>query len=364
MAAPGFFLLGAGRSGTSILQEVLSLHPRLVVSHELRVLELAVITAAVFDNRGAPTGDPNAAKSALGLELGRIFVAALGREQLRAAGKDGGVYADKYPHYCEQLAPLDALWPHARFVHILRDGRDVLASAQAAFVNDRGWRRERSVPAQGPIVQQWTRQVSAARAYAARLAPGRYLEVRYEDLTARPRDVLAAVLRFVDVEPGAALEAMAARLRPGKTWRETLAHGELVAFERDAAASKLNRELGYPPSPLDRGAPGAELTTVPWTESVDGAAQWYEVGEAALARGDRSRAVFALLRAFRGPQKDLRGALRLLALHERSESLFAAMNVALSNDRGAREALAQWMQARGLDCDAARAAAGVTGGGT
>ncbi len=344
------------------MQEVLSLHPQLVVSHELRVLELALITASVFDTRGAPLTDPNAPKSALGLALGREFVAALGEQQLRAAGKSGGVYADKYPPYCEPLAALDALWPQARFVHILRDGRDVLASAHAAFVSDRGWRRERSAPAQEAIVQQWTRHVKAARAYAAKLAQGRYLEVRYEDLTARPRDVLAELLRFVELEPGAALETMAARLRPGKTWRETLAHAELAAFERDAAASELNRELGYPPTAFGDDEPGARAGAATWTEALESAPQWFAAGEAALARGDQRRAVFALLRAFRGPQKDLRSALRMLDMHERPESLFAAMNALQSGDSGSRTALARWMHARGLDLDAARAVMGLAGG--
>lgn len=362
MTAPRFFVLGAGRSGTSILQEVLSLHPQLVVSHELRVLELALIAASVFDTRGAPLSDPNAPKSALGIELGREFVAALGEEQLRAAGKSSGVYADKYPPYCEQLAALDALWPRARFVHILRDGRDVLASAHAAFVTDRGWRRDRSVPPQEAIVQQWTRHVKAARAHAAKLAPGRYVEVRYEDLTSRPRDVLTTIFDFVGLEPGAALETMAARLRPGKTWRETLAHSELAAFERDTAASELNRELGYPPTALGESEPRVESDAANWTEAIQSAAQWFDAGEAALARGDQRRAVFAFLRAIRGPQKDLRGALRLLEMHERPESLFAAMNALHSGDPGARSALARWMHARGLDRDAARAVMGLAGG--
>ncbi len=354
--------MGAGRSGTSILQEILSLHPQLVVSHELRVLELAVITAAVFDNRGSPQIDERAPKSARGLELGREFVALLGEEQLRAAGKTGGVYADKYPPYCEQIALLDKLWPQARFVHILRDGRDVLASALAAFVNDRGWRRERTVPAQAAIVQQWVRQVSAARKYAATLAPGRYLEIRYEELTTRPREVLASVVSFAGLELDAALDAMAARLRPGRTWRETLAHSELVAFERDAAASQLNRELGYPPTPLAASDAGADTTQSSWTAAIHDAAGWFEAGELASQRGDKSRAVFAYLRAVRDSAKDPRGALALLSLPERNESLFAAMNALHIEDPGAREALAKWMRARGLDPDAAAAVMGVRGG--
>jgi hypothetical protein len=349
MGEPAFFVLGAGRSGTSILQEVLSLHGRLLVSHELRVLELAVLTGALFDYRGDPRIDERAPRSPEGLELGSRFVALLGEEQLRAAGKAGGVYGDKYPPYGEQIALLDRLWPRARFVHILRDGRDVVSSAIGAYVADRGWRRSPEVPAVEALASQWTRQVRTAREYASRLPRERYHELRYEELTVEPARVLAELLGFLGLEPDGAFDEMVGRMRPGKSWRETLSRAELARFESVGDAAALNRDLGYEPTPPGCGADAAS------------AAEWAERGAAALGRGDERAAVFASLRALLGPEKDLRGAHTLLAMPRRKESLFAAMHLRASEDDGAKEALAAWMTARGLDQAAARAALGPGG---
>jgi len=338
------------------------MHGRLVVSHELRVLELAVLAGALLDHDGSPQIDERAPKSVVGLALGTKFVALLGEEQLRAAGKLGGVYADKYPPYCEQIAYLDKLWPRARFVHILRDGRDVVASANQAYMTDRGWRRASETPAVALSAAHWARQVRIARAYGAKLPRDRYLEITYEDLTRDASNVLDLVLRFVGLAPDEHHAAMAKKMRPGKTWRDTLSHGELVEFEGVADARALNLELGYPPTPLQPTDAGADTTTSSWTARLATPQQWVEAGNEALASGDEARAVFCWTRAIRGKPKDLRGAHGLLALPKRAESLFAAFNARTAGDAASREALAAWMTARGLDAAAARAVAGLGGG--
>lgn len=352
--APRFFVLGAGRSGTSILQALLSRHPGLLVSHELRVLELAVLAGALFDHGGKTEIDERAPRSAAGLALGLRFVARLGEEQLRAAGKPDGVYADKYPPYCEQLSFLDRLWPHARFVHILRDGRDVVASALTAYMADRGWRRTSEVPSVEANATHWARQVRAARAYAAKLPSGRYLEISYEDLTVDSAAVLARVLRFVGLEPAANHAAIAAQMRPGRTWRDTLSIQDLAQFESVVEARELNAELGYPPT--------SQAVTASWSAALETPRQWADAGDAACRAGDEARALFCWSRAIRGKSKDPRGALGLLGQPGRPESLFAALSASSWTDRESRAALARWCEARGLDRAAALAVFGLGSG--
>ncbi len=359
MAAVTGFVMGAGRSGTSILQELLCMHGTLVVSHELRVLELAVLAGALIDKDGETAIDERAPKSTFGLEAGVRFVELLAEEQLRAAGKPHGVYLDKYPPYCEHIAHLDRLWPHAKFVHILRDGRDVAASAVQAYIGDHGWRRASETPTLEALAAYWTKLVRTAREYGARLPKECYLELRYEDLTHEPARELERVLRFVGLAPDANHAAMAAKMRPGKTWRETLSHEELVAFESVADASALNRELGYPPTPLKPSDAGADTTTSSWTAGVSGAVAWAKLGDAARAAGDAKRAEFAYLRAVRGKEKVREAAHALLADAKRPEALFAAMNARTWDEAASREALATWMEARGLDRAASRAALGL-----
>ncbi len=352
MAEPAFFIMGVGRSGTSILQEMLDLHPKLVVSHELRVLELALIAAATFDRAGAPPDDAPAAYSRIALLCGRAFVDALGEAQLEAAKKSGGVYADKYPPYCEQIHLLDGLYPTARFVHVVRDGRDVVASSIHAFIADRGWRRSSTVPSVAQLAAGWSRQVRIAREYGARLSRERYFEVRYEDLVERKGDALAELLAFLELERDDSVSRMAARLRPGRTWRETMSAGELAEFHKITGANSLLAELGYPPNPFDAAVVGS---TIEWTRDAHSPAAWADLAANARERSDERRATFASLRAIRCAEKEPREAIALLERAKSAESLFASMCLRGDESSACRGALAEWTEARGLDRDAARA---------
>src|SRR5260370_494053 len=50
---------------------------------------------------------------------------------LYAAAQGKPFAGDKTPDYVRFIPTLHALWPHAKFVHLIRDGRDVCLSALA-----------------------------------------------------------------------------------------------------------------------------------------------------------------------------------------------------------------------------------------
>ena len=330
MGSPAFFVMGVGRSGTSILGYALSLHPQLFVSHELRVLELALHAAALLDQHGEPLAQEPRGYSPLGLAFGAAFAEALGVAQLEHEGKAGGVYADKYPPYGSQLGALKNLFPKARFVHILRDGRDVVSSAARAFVADRGWRREREIPGIQALAQHWARELRLAQREGQALGRARYHELRYEELLAQPQTVLAALLEFLGLEAGDSLARMAAVLRPGPDWRSSLSPAQLSEFDSVPAARALLAELGYPSS-----APG---------DGVEAQGTQALLGE--------------LRDSAPGPQR--RAAARaLLARPAEVESLFAALHAREDETEEDRAALASWAQARGLDAQAARGLFGL-----
>jgi hypothetical protein len=345
---PRFFVMGAGRSGTSLLQRILCRHPRLYCSHELRLLELVVLAGALVDVDGGPEVKEDTARSPFGLEVGRTFAKLLAEEQLAFHGR--AIYGDKYPPYCEQIHLLDRLFPGSRFVHIVRDGRDVVSSALQAFVANRGWRRLVEPPGPNRLAESWARSVRHAREYAKRLGPARYFELRYEDLAQDAGATMAEVFRFLGAEVDPALAASVAEVERGKTWRETLSLGELGEIERSRSARDLLAELGYPPTPSETEAePG-----LAWTRGLDGSPTWYDRGARARAEGDEIKAPICFVRAIRGPNKDARAARALLDSPTRPESLFAALY--LRDERGldSRAALARWAEARGLDRGAAR----------
>jgi hypothetical protein len=87
-----------------------------------------------------------------------------------------------------EIPLLAALFPAARFVHLVRDPRDCVLSTESAWGNT-------------PLrtAQEWATRVRLCRSAGRALAPGRYLELRYEDLTADVRTSLGRVFEFLGV---------------------------------------------------------------------------------------------------------------------------------------------------------------------
>lgn len=276
------FVVGAPRSGTTLLRMMLDAHPDLCVPAETGFL--SEVLGREMDADGlfrAVTGfvtwpdahlDPGTFRAALaGL---RPFTAADGVRafyRLCAArfGKPRG--GDKTPGYTGYLGAIRELLPEARFVHIIRDGRDVAASVRAC------WFRPGDAPE--ALARDWCGRVRMARV-AGRGSPD-YLEMRYEDLVRDPRPELERVCRFLDLRfdpavlahdrhfrevraadvrtafgpDGAVLTTADERLArhrmlacppdPGRIgrWREALSPSDAARFE--AVAGELLAELGY-----------------------------------------------------------------------------------------------------------------------
>ena len=72
---------------------------------------------------------------------------------------------------------IEELFPDAAYIHLLRDGHDVVASFRDRWGYKAAARAARS---------EWARYVTAARELGARLPADRFLEIRYEDLVADP----------------------------------------------------------------------------------------------------------------------------------------------------------------------------------
>jgi len=171
---------------------------------------------------------------------------------------------DKTPDYVRNLNVLHQLWPQAKFVHLIRDGRDVALSA----IN---WKRKvaklRSLfPTwnEHPLATAaawWKWYVAPARERGRSLGPSTYYELRYEELVAQPEKECArlcaflglpfdaAMLRFHEGRMRLGLELDAKNswrpITPGlRNWRQEMALEDVELFE--AVAGGLLEELNYP----------------------------------------------------------------------------------------------------------------------
>jgi hypothetical protein len=281
---PYVFFVGCPRSGTTLLRRIGDAHPRLaLVRPELHWL------AAWWERRAGMTQDGTvtpelvdklvAHSSFPKLELGADRVAALvgGRPKqyarfvtelfdLYGRAKGKSLVGNKTPQHVLHLSTLHELWPHARIVHLVRDGRDVALSVL-------DWQKARHhfhLPPwdEDPVMAAalfWERHVRLGR--EAALLDDRYYETRYESLVADPElgcrklcDFLgleydSAMLRFHEGrtrhDPGLSAKKAWLPITAGlRSWREQMHAGQIARFE--ALAGDLLAELGY-----ERAAPAA-----------------------------------------------------------------------------------------------------------
>jgi hypothetical protein len=180
-AAP-IFVIGAPRSGTTLLRLILDSHPRISCGEETHFLrDMGAIVGRHWDLVSSYGFDRD-----WWLDRIRGFYEGFQADVLARSGK--ARWAEKDPTYTLVLDLIDELFPEAVYVHVLRDGRDVVASFR-----DRWGYRSAARAARG----EWARHVRAARALGARLPADRFLELRYERLVAGPESEARRLFDFL-----------------------------------------------------------------------------------------------------------------------------------------------------------------------
>jgi sulfotransferase family protein len=281
---PPVIVLGVRRSGTTLLRVMLDRNPELAVPDEsyfvpplaLRHRTPVDVEAFVDDLRRLPTLvewglSPAAVQARLrpGMTTGEAVAAVF---SAYAAERGKARWGDKTPLYMQHLDVLERLFPDARYVHLIRDGRDAALSflSVPAGLMTEGWGHPRDAAG---FACQWATEVGAARDLGVRVGRGRYRELRYEALVADPEGELRAVCAFAQLEfdpamldyvgqTDSARKAHQRRLdEPPRTgvreWRTEMSETDRRAFEEVAGA--LLAELGY--AVETRGVAGGKLAT-------------------------------------------------------------------------------------------------------
>jgi hypothetical protein len=277
---PYVFVVGCPRSGTTLLQRLLDAHPELAVINETLWITREAKNRTGVAGNGLVTPELVSRLFELRrfqrLELPRADVERLVEERLSYArfvtrvfdlyGQVRGkrLVGDKSPGYVRELRKLHALWPSARFVHLIRDGRDVWLSVAAWKKADRtvGHFATWAVDAVVTTALWWERSVRLGREAGASLGPALYHEVRYEDLVADPARACGVLCGFLGLPYDAAMlrfhEGRAKKHEPGlpskRAWlpptsglRDSRSQMPVEDHERfEAVAGDLLDELGYP----------------------------------------------------------------------------------------------------------------------
>jgi hypothetical protein len=183
------FSFGARRSGTFWLQRIITSHPR-VAAVPSESFFFASAIAPLFesfqdlDRYIQRTGRIYAHHEVL-LDATRDFC---DRIFLQFSERGTDRIAERTPAHIEHIDLMNAIYPDAYYLHIVRDGRDAARSLAS-----RDWYSGSLQEA----ALEWRRSVLAARA-AQR--PERFLEVRYEELLANPVPLITQIFDFLDLD--------------------------------------------------------------------------------------------------------------------------------------------------------------------
>lgn len=254
-----------------MLRDLLRSHPRLTFPGESHFIP------AVYRTYGDPRNESEARALAArilatswvktwGLTLDpsafggdRSYARMVSRVFEAWAEKDGKPrWGDKTPRYVLEIPLLVKLFPKAKILHIIRDGRDVAVSWLRAGFGPRNL---------FTAAHAWCSMVEAGRRASAGLDRERYLEVRYEALVAETAGTMREVCAFLEESFTEAVlrpspftlwhydapiigKAPLRQSRPTEIvggnaakWKQTMTRSDRVLFE--SMAGDLLQALGY-----------------------------------------------------------------------------------------------------------------------
>jgi hypothetical protein len=291
VSTPVPFLVGSGRTGLTLLRVMFDSHPEMAMAHEARFLPHMASKRGSYERPGGvdlgrfvddlygfshfrrlQLARPELENALAAMAPSSFSDAVRAVWELYVSSRGKKRYGEKAPLHISHMPLLADLFPEARFVHVIRDGRDVAMAyidAEQAAPRDIAW-----------AAFHWRLRVSHGREAGGRLGPDRYREFRYEDLVTDPVGTVRAICDFVDLDyhedmlhyRETAEEFLVDARHPADhqhlvlpptagliDWRTRMSGEEVALFE--AIAGDLLADLGYEP-----GAPRRASKRRVWIE--------------------------------------------------------------------------------------------------
>ena len=247
---PAPFVVGVNRSGTTLLRMMLDAHPQLTIPPETHFIP-EVIRRANHENtrrRLIRSITKHPRWGDFGLDENQFRARAKQVRPLTAAGAIRCFYelyaeqqgkprwGDKTPNYVKRMKQIDRWIPEARFVHMIRDGRDAALSRFKRILKD--------PPPMETVAERWVRKIEDARTAGADLD---YIEVQYESLVRDTEPELRRIAEFLELP-----------------WDDSMLHYYERAADRLAEMHRdLPSEEGKPLRPADHRKEAHVLTSKP-----------------------------------------------------------------------------------------------------
>lgn len=256
---PPVFVIGNPRSGTTLLRLMLTCHPKVVVPpegafmihlyrkyrnysgalNEIPAFVKEVLTASKMEFWGLDQVELITYLEARNPRTYADLVDGVYRYYAEKNNPDGHFWGDKNNFHLDHIPTIARLFPDARFVHIVRDGRDVACSYRDLY-GVRGPYAPDLPNSVQAVASQWRRNLHRIHADLCRISPQQVHELRYEDLVAEPQLTLERVCNTLGIEFADDMLAYAEKNREKNLEPEAFDAWKSLARE-SLTASQVNR---------------------------------------------------------------------------------------------------------------------------
>ena len=196
------FIIGSPRSGTTWLQKILGSHESIVTAQESEFfVSFALPWIRSFENQlNNPSGRGG---TGLPCYLTENQFEAIIRNtfyqiiaEVRAYSEER-IFVEKTPSHALVVDIIHRILPRAKFIHIVRDPRDVAASMIAA---SKSWGKNWAPGNTFTAARMWSQHVRTAREQLVEISKEQIYWLRYEDLKISTAKVIEEILNFIGLE--------------------------------------------------------------------------------------------------------------------------------------------------------------------
>lgn len=200
---PILFIIGAPRSGSSWLHQLIGAHPEVASSEATEIAHFNTYILAVqkiwekenrnIEERQWKLGLPTIWSDEKFLEFQQAFTSEIYSSILEKT-PNAKCILDRHGGYSYSLDLIRSFLPNAKFIHLLRDGREVALSAVSSNARK----------AFGPsdiykAAEAWS-SYSLAACEAEQFGNDNYFEIRYESLLDKPKETLNELFDFCTID--------------------------------------------------------------------------------------------------------------------------------------------------------------------
>lgn len=208
-----FFIVGCPRSGTTLLQVLLDSHPHVCIPPESFIFTRfsdifktygdlqktqnleALITDFLSDERIKEWKLKASSRDLLNTVSEPTIkgaITALFEAYSQQEGK--AFWGDKTPQHAFNLDDIKTIFPKAKIIHLVRDGRDVAESLNRVYLGPKSIYR---------IAKYWNAYITAFQKFKDNYTENDFIEIQYEDLAVDPNSQIQRIFNFLNIDANA-----------------------------------------------------------------------------------------------------------------------------------------------------------------